>query len=36
MDRSLLTFVRRGRLLQKQNWNTLKQTKNKTRAELKA
>ena len=36
MDRYLLTFVTHGILFQKQNWNPLKQTKNKTRAELKA
>ena len=36
MDRYLLTFVTHGILFQKQNWNPLKETKNKTRAELKA
>ena len=36
MDRYLLTCVTHGILLQKQNWNPLKQTKNKTCAELKA
>ena len=36
MDRSLLTLVRHGILLEKQNWNPLEQTKNKTSGELKA